>query len=52
MQTDPIADLLTRIRNACVVNHETVKVPYSKIKEKIVDVLVEEGFASDFRVLD
>ncbi len=52
MQTDPIADLLTRIRNACVVHHETVSAPYSKIKERIAGVLVEEGFASDFRVVD
>ncbi len=51
MQTDPIADLLTRIRNACLVRHETVKVPHSKIKEKIAGVLVEEGFVTDSRVV-
>jgi small subunit ribosomal protein S8 len=51
MQTDPIADLLTRIRNASVARHETLKVPYSKIKEKIARVLADEGFIADVRVI-
>lgn len=44
--TDPIADMLTRIRNALVVKHETVDVPFSKIKASIANILVEEGFIS------
>ncbi|MDR2201440.1 MAG: 30S ribosomal protein S8 [Clostridiales bacterium] len=42
--TDPIADLLTRIRNALTARHETVLVPLSKIKKAIADILVEEGY--------
>ena len=42
--TDPIADLLTRIRNALTAKHETVSVPVSKMKKAIVDILVAEGF--------
>lgn len=42
--TDPIADLLTRIRNALSVRKDTVSVPYSKIKADIVDTLVKEGY--------
>ncbi len=42
--TDPIADLLTRIRNAITARHETVSIPASKMKKSIVDILVEEGF--------
>ncbi len=44
MTTDPIADLLTRIRNAIQARHETVNVPASWIKEEIVKILVAEGF--------
>ena len=42
--TDPIADLLTRIRNALTARHDTVTVPTSKMKKAIADILVEEGF--------
>ena len=42
--TDPIADLLTRIRNALTARHETVSIPFSRIKKSIVDILVEEGY--------
>ena len=42
--TDSIADLLTRIRNALQVRHEAVAIPYSKLKEAILGVLVEEGY--------
>ncbi|MCL2796625.1 MAG: 30S ribosomal protein S8 [Firmicutes bacterium] len=42
--TDPIADLLTRIRNALTARHETVFVPYSRIKKAIADILSEEGY--------
>ncbi len=42
--TDPIADLLTRIRNAVRARHDTVKVPSSRVKEEIVKLLVREGY--------
>ncbi len=42
--TDPIADLLTRIRNAQIAKHDTVSVPASKMKKAILDILVEEGY--------
>ena len=42
--TDPIADLLTRIRNALTARHETVLIPFSRIKKAIADILVSEGF--------
>ena len=41
--TDPIADMLTRIRNALTAKHETVEVPASKIKVAIAEILVKEG---------
>lgn len=44
--TDPIADLLTRIRNALTARHESVTVPVSKMKKAIVDILLEEGYLS------
>lgn len=44
MMTDPIADLLTRIRNASRSRKESVDIPWSKLKERIVRVLAEEGF--------
>ncbi|MBR1581276.1 MAG: 30S ribosomal protein S8 [Selenomonadaceae bacterium] len=46
--TDPIADMLTRIRNANSVNHEKVDIPGSKIKTAIAEVLKQEGFIKDF----
>lgn len=48
MHTDPIADLLTRIRNASKAHHQSVTVPYSKIKEQIVKVIKEQGFVKDY----
>ena len=42
--TDPIADLLTRIRNALTARHDTVSVPSSKMKKAIADILVNEGY--------
>ncbi|SHK47654.1 small subunit ribosomal protein S8 [Hathewaya proteolytica DSM 3090] len=42
--TDPIADLLTRIRNANTVGHEVVEVPSSKIKKAVVDIMLNEGY--------
>ncbi len=50
--TDPIADMLTRIRNANMVGHESVEVPASKIKKEIAKTLKEEGFIKDFEVID
>ncbi|KRQ87285.1 30S ribosomal protein S8 [Caloramator mitchellensis] len=44
VMTDPIADMLTRIRNANIVRHEYVEVPASKIKKRIAEILVEEGY--------
>ena len=50
--TDPIADMLTRIRNANTVGHETVEIPASKMKKAIAEILKEEGFIADFDVID
>lgn len=50
--TDPIADMLTRIRNANTVGHETVEIPASKIKKSIAEILLEEGYISGFDVID
>jgi len=47
---DPIADMLTRIRNASAVGHNTVAVPHSSIKAAIAQILEEEGFIQDFEV--
>ncbi len=48
---DPIADMLTRIRNAIMASHENVLVPSSKIKLSIVKILKEEGFIDHYEVL-
>lgn len=50
MMTDPIADLLTRIRNAYATKKETVSAPYSQFKEKILNLLVEEGYINEVNV--
>ena len=50
--TDPIADMLTRIRNANTVGHETVEIPASKIKKSIAEILKTEGFISDYEVIE
>ncbi|WP_248929019.1 30S ribosomal protein S8 [Paenibacillus hamazuiensis] len=47
VMSDPIADMLTRIRNANVVRHETVEIPASKIKRQIAEILKKEGFIRD-----
>lgn len=47
--TDPIADMLTRIRNASRVRHQKVSVPWSKLKENIVKVLVDEGYVREYK---
>ena len=49
--TDPIADLLTRIRNALTARHESVIVPKSKMKKSIADILLEEGYVSAVEVV-
>ena len=50
MNTDPIADMLTRIRNANTVSHPTVEVPASKLKVQLAKLLKEEGFIADYEV--
>jgi small subunit ribosomal protein S8 len=50
--TDPIADMLTRIRNAVSIYQKRTSVPYSKLKEGILKVLKEEGFIADYRLGD
>ncbi|HNX16297.1 MAG TPA: 30S ribosomal protein S8 [Bacilli bacterium] len=50
MMTDPIADMLTRIRNANQLQFETVKMPSSKMKAEIAKILKEEGFINDYKV--
>ena len=50
MNTDPIADMLTRIRNASLVSHETVSMPSSKLKVELAKVLKSEGFIADYEV--
>ena len=52
MMTDPIADYLTRIRNASMVYHERVDVPASKIKQAITEILKNEGFIRDYEVVE
>lgn len=47
VMSDPIADMLTRIRNANIVRHETVEIPASKIKKEIAEILKREGFIRD-----
>jgi len=50
--TDPIADMLTRIRNASSVFHETVDVPSSRLKVELARILKEEGFIRDYKLVD
>ena len=50
--TDPIADMLTRIRNALMASYETVDVPSSKLKINIAKVLKSEGFIKNFKLVD
>lgn len=49
--TDPIADLLTRIRNAAKEKHEKVEIPASRLKANVVRVLKEEGYIKNFRLM-
>ena len=50
--TDPIADMLTRIRNAGTAKHETVDVPASKMKVAIAQILLDEGYIKSFQLID
>ena len=52
MVTDPIADMLTRIRNACMVRHTQVVMPSSKIKVEIAKILAHEGFIGGYTVIE
>jgi small subunit ribosomal protein S8 len=52
MMTDPIADMLARIRNGALARHERVELGHSKLKERVAHVLKEEGFLDDVRVTD
>ncbi len=52
MQTDPIADFLTRIRNAAAAKHQRVDVPVSKLKTEIARILKEEGYISTYKTVD
>lgn len=50
--TDPIADMLTRIRNAGSARHEGVDVPASKMKKAIAQILLDEGYIKNFQIID
>jgi small subunit ribosomal protein S8 len=52
MMTDPLADMLTRIRNANVAMHDDVRMPSSKLKEALATILKSEGYIEDFSVAD
>ncbi len=52
MMTDPVADLLTRIRNASRAEHEKVDIPASKLKTRIAEILKAEGFIKNFRLIE
>ena len=50
--TDPVADMLTRIRNANSAKHDTVDVPASNMKKSIAQILLDEGYIKNFTVID
>ena len=50
--TDPVADMLTRVRNASYAKHETVDVPASIMKKSIAQILLEEGYIKNFQLID
>ena len=50
--TDPIADMLTRIRNANIVFHKTVDIPASNMKKAIAEILVKEGYIKGFDIIE
>ena len=50
--TDPIADMLTRIRNANTASHDSVEIPASKMKKSIAEILLAEGYIKNFEIID
>ena len=50
--TDPVADMLTRIRNANTAKHESVDVPASNLKKAIAQILLDEGYIKSFEIVD
>lgn len=50
--TDPIADMLTRIRNAANAKHATVDIPASKMKRSLAEILLDEGYIKDFKFIE
>lgn len=52
MTTDPIADMLTRIRNANMVKHASVDVPASNVKKRLAEILLSEGFIKGYDIID
>ncbi|MFC0525726.1 30S ribosomal protein S8 [Pontibacillus salicampi] len=52
VMTDPIADMLTRIRNANMVRHEKLEVPASNLKKEVADILKREGFVRDYEFVE
>jgi small subunit ribosomal protein S8 len=50
MNTDPVADMLARIRNALLARHEAVQIPFSGLKVRIAEILKQEGFIADYSV--
>jgi len=50
--SDPISDLLTRIRNAIQVNRDSVRIPYSKLKAHMMDVLKKEGYIRNYEIIE
>lgn len=52
VMSDPIADMLTRIRNANVVRHEKLELPASKMKQEIADILKREGYVRDYEFIE
>ena len=50
--TDPIADMLTRIRNANASKHESVEIPASNMKKQIAQILVDEGYIKSYNIID
>lgn len=50
--TDPIADMLTRIRNANIARHETVDIPYSNLKMKLANIMLEEGYIKNLEIIE
>ena len=50
--TDPIADMLTRIRNACTASHTTLELPYSKMKKELAKLLRDEGYIAEFEEVE